>query len=124
LTWSQRITIWWTFWYIFVRSPVSAPLCWPPSFRSVLLWSAVWRSTSLNSNRFPVLGCGGCGGWRVHSRAWSLVLSKWTIRRRTDLGKFPKPTDSIVRWYIIHTTPFMYRDLHIYCIPCQSIVID
>jgi hypothetical protein len=36
-------------------------------------------STSQHSNQFPVAGRVECGGWRVHSRAYSLALSKWTV---------------------------------------------
>jgi hypothetical protein len=74
------MTIWQTFWSIFVRSPTAVPLWWPPPLPSTQfycyyrppeggrsparLWSAVWHGASLNTTRFPVPGCGesrGCG---------------------------------------------------------------
>jgi hypothetical protein len=80
LTWSQRMTIWWTFKNIFVRSPVSAPLCRPPSFRSVLLqlqtirgreksgWAVV-RSLAQRQSEFQSVSSPGL--WRVQGMAGS-----------------------------------------------------
>jgi hypothetical protein len=43
------------------------------------LWFALRNGASQNTNRFPVPGCGECGGWQVFSRAGLLLFPSGSL---------------------------------------------
>jgi hypothetical protein len=92
-----------------------------PPFRLVLLllqttigaWE-VRLGCGLQSSTAPVRIAISFRPWAVESAGGGLGSQSAFLLRflsgplvpRTDLGKFPKPADSIAQWHIIHAAPF------------------
>jgi hypothetical protein len=116
LTWYHKLTFWHPFLCVVVRSLAVATLCQPPPSSRFYCyyrplkggtsparqWSVVRRSTSQNSNQFPVLGCAECGG---AGSSVELALLLFPIRKPALCR-----SGQITKTVTLYDTPCKYQE--------------